>query len=365
MRYVKTYLMIAAFLLILFSLGRAAHDRIHAVGGEIGAVISSIKPEVDREKAQLLARIDELSVEKHLLTEMMSQLNEEQLSDRLLSHQIERFFEISQQDSSDYKSAQALRQQARDLGSRINSQMRFIRAKVVYREPGTWGSYCWINRGSENGEGVLSTNSPVVLGENVVGVVDYIGKYKSRVQLVTDSRLPISVQVLRGSEQNLNLLQHIERAYELLANRSDLSIRDEEKEILLDSMKKLSAHLKQNVGDCKLAKGEIFGSSFSLFRRKKMTLKGVGFNADLGLADRHQKVSDIVDKGDLLVTTGMDGIFPEGFHVAIVTEVEKVREADIAIHLEAKSTLINLEDIRYVEILPSLKLERDFCIDSM
>ena len=55
---------------------------------------------------------------------------------------------------------------------------------------------------------------------------------------------------------------------------------------------------------------------------------------------------------DLLVTTGMDGVFPEGLHVATVTKIRPLKEGDYYYQLEAIPTAGNLEEISIVSILP-------------
>ena len=84
--------------------------------------------------------------------------------------------------------------------------MESIPARVIFRSPGTWNSSLWINIG-ENTNGdyhrtLIAKNSPVLIGNSVVGVIDYVGKDQSRVRLITDSGLVPSVRVARGGEQN-------------------------------------------------------------------------------------------------------------------------------------------------------------------
>jgi cell shape-determining protein MreC len=61
--------------------------------------------------------------------------------------------------------------------------------------------------------------------------------------------------------------------------------------------------------------------------------------------------------GDLLVTTGMDGIFPAGFWVATVTNVGLLREGACAYEIEAKATAGNLDDLTHVTVLPPVHSE--------
>ena len=65
--------------------------------------------------------------------------------------------------------------------------------------------------------------------------------------------------------------------------------------------------------------------------------------------------SDLVKPGDLLVTTGMDGVFPAGLWVAKVVQVEELREGACTYTLEAKATAGDLDQLSYVSVFPPLE----------
>jgi cell shape-determining protein MreC len=96
-------------------------------------------------------------------------------------------------------------------------------------------------------------------------------------------------------------------------------------------------------------------------------LKGIGFNYDF--ADKEGPARDLrsgepyggsyskepvqlLRLGDLLVTTGLDGIFPSGFRVGIVSSVETLKEGASSYEIEAISTAGNLNDLNAVFVLP-------------
>ena len=58
--------------------------------------------------------------------------------------------------------------------------------------------------------------------------------------------------------------------------------------------------------------------------------------------------------GDILVTTGMDGVFPADLKIAKVTKIESLKEGDYYYTLEAKPLSKQLEDLSAVIILPAL-----------
>ena len=120
-----------------------------------------------------------------------------------------------------------------------------------------------------------------------------------------------------------------------------------------------------------LAKGELRGSSNPFWRSKSTCLKGIGFNYDyadvegpakdlrtgFAIDDKNMRSEPLIEKGDLLVTTGMDGIFPKGLNVAIVSKINALKDGDFAYTIEAKPSVENLNDIEVVLVLPPLGFE--------
>ncbi len=208
-------------------------------------------------------------------------------------------------------------------------QLKALPAEIIYRSAAFWDESCWINVGTETnaalGVSIVAKNSPVVIGNAIVGVVDEVGAKRSRVRLVTDAGLVPSVRVMRKTESGEELY---------------------------------------------LAKGEIHGCGQPLWRTHGHQLKGVGFNSDfsddlspsrdLRTGVESNKKSGgvpvpIICKGDLLVTTGMDGVFPKGFHVATVTHVYPLKEGDYYYEIDAAPVVGNLDEIADVFVLPSLE----------
>ena len=200
-------------------------------------------------------------------------------------------------------------------------------------------------------------------------MIDYVGKKRSRVRLVTDASVCISVRVLRGYEQNAVLLEQLESVMQNLKFCREVFFSDEEQASTLNILKHLQENVQISVHDRYLAKGELRGSSEPLWRERRPLLKGVGFNYDYEDEEgpaRDLRTGLILDKklgihpevllkeGDLLVTTGMDGVFQAGFHVAIIEKVEPLEEGAITYDLQAKSTLPHLYEVSRVSVLPPL-----------
>jgi len=213
----------------------------------------------------------------------------------------------------------------KDLEAILDFDFQIVPARVIFRSPAAWDHSVWINVGERTnqqlGKNVILKNSPVVVGKSVVGVVDYVGNRQSRVRLITDSGLPLSVRVYRTNGQTVH----------------------------------------------RLAKGELQGGARQV-RSNEYLLRGVGFNYDFcdeeGPARdlRSGKPADgksgvaipLVKGGDLLVTSGLDGVFPAGLHVGRVHKIFPLKEGDYYFELEAKSTVDNLDDLSAVFVLEPL-----------
>lgn len=181
---------------------------------------------------------------------------------------------------------------------------RAIPARVVFRSPASWSSSLWIDIGKTQ----VLPNSPVVVGNALVGVIDHVSGRRARVRLITDSGLHPSVRASRDGAL--------------------------------------------------LAKGELSGSSHPLWRSRGALLEGTGFNYDFsdsaGPARDLRSTDTILQPNDLLVTTGMDGLFPAGLEVARVTTVAPLREGAYFYDLLAEPVAPNLDDLTHLFILPPL-----------
>ncbi|URJ25356.1 rod shape-determining protein MreC [Candidatus Blochmannia ocreatus (nom. nud.)] len=78
----------------------------------------------------------------------------------------------------------------------------------------------------------------------------------------------------------------------------------------------------------------------------RIILAGFGYNADLQ-AEHLGKID--VSIGDILVTSGLDGRFPEGYPVAIVSNIVKNAKKDLTI-IQAHPT-VKLQYLRYVILI--------------
>lgn len=234
------------------------------------------------------------------------------------------------------------------LRSIIQSELIAMPSEIIYRDPSFWSSSLWINVGEDDNEAigrvVVAKNSPVVHGTILVGLIDYVGKKQSRVRLVTDSGLSPSVRCVRGDIQDREimalirpLLKHIE-----CEDRYSHLVKD---------LKSVQESL-QTKEDRYLAKGELHGSSFPLWRCRSSSLQGIGFN--LHYVDEEgapPKDTCLLQEGDILVTTGLDGVFPPDLKVAVVTAYSK-RSGGYAYDLHADSLISDINELQTLFVLP-------------
>lgn len=197
---------------------------------------------------------------------------------------------------------------------RVDLYSQSIIGQVIFRETASWSSSLWINVGDQTnyllGKTVVAKNSPVVVGTSVVGIIEYVGKNRSRVRLITDGSVVPSVRAIRG--------------------------------------------------DAYLAKGELQGTRQPSWRSRPTVLQGVGFNSDFEDQEgpsrdlRTDKIS-IVKEGDLLVTTGMDGIFPAGLRLGQVTKIYPLQEGATSYELDAEPLIEDFENLSSVIVLPPIE----------
>lgn len=232
-----------------------------------------------------------------------------------------------------------------------------VPAEVIYRDPENWGCSLWVNVGAETTPSVVK-NSPVVVGKGLVGVIDYVGATESRVRLISDPHLKLSVRALRGAPQNAVLQERIDALLSSLEKRKDLPLSADETTRLVQALKGVSGRLDKTLDGWYLAKGVLEGSGAPLWRSRSQVLKGIGFNYDYPDAEGPARPlhTGIIQVGDLLITTGMDGVFPKGLRVAEVSKVFPLREGGYCFTIEATPIVGTLDELETVFVLPPCEI---------
>jgi rod shape-determining protein MreC len=296
-RGAKTYLLLLLLLFALLSLPTALSERIRS------AALSLATPIWSALHSSMVINSDPREEEIERL----------KLQNQLLATENYRLRELMQADWGG-----------------LEAKVDPILAQVIFRSATIWNSALWINVGEEHNRDkiVVAKNSPVLYGRSLVGVIDYVGKRQARVRLITDLRLTPAVRAMRLQGKQAYLL----------------------------------------------AKGEIHGSSQPLWRRQSQMLHGIGFNYDFEDQEgpardlrtgrslnpaRPAPLMPIIQVNDLLVTTGMDGVFPAGLEVALVTQVHPLKEGDYYYEIEAKPTAGALDRLSFVLVIPPIGYDPD------
>lgn len=263
-----------------------------------------------------------------------------------------------------------LQQHHKELLKQLSFQLQAVPAQIIFRSPSSWNSSLWLNVGEANnktlGRTAIVKDSPVVVGNSIVGVVDYVGMNQCRVRLITDSGLTPSVRCVRGDLQQWMLLDSLSQLTDHMALYKDLLNKE-----TLAGIENIRDLLRKNFSHSThyLAKGELSGSSQPLWRSRGTLLRGIGFNYDF--EDEQGPARDLrsgtpvsgslkketiplLKVHDLLVTTGMDGVFPPGLYVGEVTKINVLKEGDYYYELEAHPTVGSLDELSLVYVIPPL-----------
>ncbi len=265
---------------------------------------------------------------------------------------------------------EALERRRRENQQILRERLVSVPARVIYRSPVAWNSYVWVDVGSDTNKGqgqdVIALDSPVVVGNSLVGIVDLVNARQCRVRLITDPSLTPSVRATRGGTKQQSLLHHLDLLAEGLANDESVFESGQVRHRVLGALLDGRDVLLQQRESVHMAKGELRGSRLPLWRREGATLHGVGFNYDFAddegpardlrtgkvLGSRDTEAISLLQPGDVLVTTGLDGVLPPGLRVAQVSVVHPLREGDYFYELEARPTAGDLNDLSLVSVLP-------------
>jgi rod shape-determining protein MreC len=303
----------------------------------------------------------------------MDELARLQLENRTLKAQIDHIYEWVLQDQRVMQQVDFLQEASQQklcvkkaayLKELLADQCLSMPAQVTYRDPSSWSSSLWVNVGQESNRAlqkkVVAKNSPVLSDGALIGVVEYVGEKQSRIRLITDSGLSPSVRVVRGGLQNRELAHQISLLLKQMEKRDDLFLSSDEKRQLLDQLNRIKKTSCSQWEDGYLAKGEIHGSSAPFWRSRSPLLRGIGFNYDYpdeeGPAHylKSEGAASLLKEGDLLVTTGLDGVFPAGLPVGTVMKIDPLKEGSYYYEVDVSPQASNLNDLHTLFIMPPL-----------
>lgn len=298
-----------------------------------------------------------------LLQSQVQKLQAWLLHEQRIEQAVERWQRLMQQREGPNR--EFFQRRAREMAALLERCLKAVCGQVVYREPGSWSSHLWLNVGEgQNGAlgcKIVAKGSPVLSGSSLVGIVDLVEQDRCRVRLITDASLTLFVRAVRGSQQDGWLYEELELLSAHLKSREDLFVSHSEAQALLHAMATMQQRLKRGAADFYGAKGELRGSGLQ-------RLRGVGFNCDFAdeegpARELHtglplttlstQAATPLVKVGDLLITSGLDGILPPGLRVATVCKVQPLGEGAASCDLEALPNAGNLEELHTLIVLPA------------
>lgn len=355
------YIILLVFLFFVMSLPKPFVEKVRYW------TVASLFPIFDRfSKSNITKELEnsQLKLENRLLREQMNGVYEWLSFEERIQEGVERMKKLSSEKRDDLYWNEFFRRRSEQLRQILEVEQQALPARIIFRDPSVWGSSFWINVGMEDneilGRLIVAKDSPVVVGSSLVGVVEFVGKKESCVRLITDSGLVPSVRAVRGEMQDLFFSKQLKNLLDLIYSRKELFSTEEEQKSLEKSLLKLKSRLSKRGASYFLAKGELHGSSHPLWRSRGQTLKGIGFNYDF--ADEEGAKRDlseaILKEGDLLITTGMDGILPAGLDVAIVSKVHSLKEGSYAYEIEAKPAVSNIDELNVVFVMPPISFDR-------
>jgi rod shape-determining protein MreC len=368
----RLYLFLALFILALLSLPKVVTTTLR---GKAATIVSPIwdgasvikKWLFQNEKEGFELRENAIALENCLLKTEIARLQEMLFLEVALEADLANLQKLSYELDKDA----FYRRRFDELQHVVDLKLNGVHAEVIFRGVSTWNHTCHINVGKKTnrdlGRLVIEKNSPVTVGSSIIGVIDEVYENSCLVRLITDPGLHPSVRVSRGYAQNNDIIEHINSINLALTLRQGLLSNPKDQEVLKDNLDILKKNILNLTDGVCLAKGEMAGAYSSKMRSSGLLLRGVGFNYDF--ADLEGPVRDLrtgkspgvkslstplIQVGDLLVTTGMDGVFPSGLNVAEVVSIDILKEGGYTYDILAKPTAANIDEIKHVFVLPAL-----------
>lgn len=387
-KLIVAYLFILMTLLVLMSMSRTASEKWR---GQFVALLSPVWEKITSTKSTLsrfphsditfkhetgailspLEEIGRLRLENQLINNELTHLNE------LIDHQQDLNAQLKEVDpEATFNLDLAYQKYLQRLKNFTQLKMEVLPARVIFRSLDTWNSFLWINVGSIHNHSseniIVAHNSPVLSGDSIIGVIDYVGYRQSRVRLITDPALTPSVRAARGGEQDLFLGEQIENLIHSLNSKKSVALSEGDQESLKELLAKLKTTLKPQKKTWYLAKGELKGNLQAAGRSQSEVLKGVGFNFDFDdsegkardlrtgkpLSNPQGNTIPILKINDTLVTTGMDGVFPPNLRIATVSKIDLLKEGDYFYELEAIPTAGHLNELSIVFVIPPIGYDK-------
>jgi cell shape-determining protein MreC len=252
---------------------------------------------------------------------------------------------------------------ASDSASALDNKYPYFVANVIFQANTPWSNTVWIDVGKEtkNISFPIQKNCPVVVCDSLVGIVDFVGKSASRVRLLSDPSVRPAVRAVRENGQVRHLVYSVQEIQKAISRQPTLLPKPE----LAAALSRLLDRLLQSLPEesqLRLAKGELQGAEYP---SSPSIVRGVGFNYDFdddegpkrdlrtGQRSINEQKILLIKPGDLLETSGLDGVFPRGLHVATVASVSPLEEGAISYRILAKIDSADFPHFDHLTVIPA------------
>ncbi len=194
-------------------------------------------------------------------------------------------------------------------------------APIIARDPGDWASFIWVEAPNETAAQEW-IEAPAIVGDIAIGMVDFAHHRRCRVRLISDAQLSLSV----------TLSAQCEAASQIADQSSEGAVKCPP---MVGQVRGLGGALWNSSGTLLIGEGYIPGPT----RIEICELTHINILRSKRFAP-----------GDLLVTSGLDGIFPKNLRVGVVERVESDESSNTRYEFSAKSA-VDLHALSEVWIL--------------
>ncbi len=158
----------------------------------------------------------------------------------------------------------------------IKEKYAAIIAQVSFQTSSPWTHVLWIDKGSKTPDlpFQLQRNAPVLVGSTLVGLVDFVGNYSSRIRLISDPSIHPSVRVARGGYVPRQTVFMAQGLHKMLQKNPSIMPSEPLAHKLSALLEILIENTKQET-TLRLAKGELQGCESP---NDPFLLKGIRFN---------------------------------------------------------------------------------------
>jgi cell shape-determining protein MreC len=255
-KFIISYLCIFFTILGLMSLSRPVSEKLRGTTIALFAPLWESLLNLKRSFAHPLQPDPSFTHASGILLSSEEEINRLELENQLLINQLASFKELlgekqdidRKRELETFQNDESYKKYVQRLSQTLQFKLQALPARVIFRSLDTWNNMLWINVGEEDNQKahtvIVAKHSPILAGQSIVGVIDYVGKKQSRVRLITDPALTPAVRAVRGGEQDDLMLDYVNFLIQLLEQKKTLSLSPNDQEKLVYILKTLKNHLQ-------------------------------------------------------------------------------------------------------------------------